>query len=196
MDTDTFSNRTFDEIQLGEAITRSHRLTRPDVESLAFVSGDVDRFHTDAKSKRRGTMAAEAVAVESLVSALLQRRLPGPGTVIVAQDLRFSGLMNVGDLIAGTLTVKEKRPDSHQIVFDCHVTNGDVDLMTGTVTVVAPTQRISFTDMATPEIVLRQTDVFSRLLKRCEGMPPVVCAVVHPCDRDSLLGPLEAARAA
>ena len=29
---------------------------------------------------------------------------------------------------------------------------------------------------------------------RCDGMPPVVCAVVHPCDRDSLLGPLEAAR--
>ena len=69
-----------------------------------------------------------------------------------------------------------------------------VDLITGSVTVVAPTQRISFTDMATPEIVLRHTDVFSRLLKRCEGMPPVVCAVVHPCDRDSLLGPLEAAR--
>ena len=194
MDTDTFSNRTFDEIQLGEAIKRSHRLTRPDVEALAFVSGDVDPFHTDAQSTRQDTMSAEAVAAEALVSALLQRRLPGPGTVIVAQDLRFSGSMTVGDLIAGTLTVKEKRPDSHQIVFDCHVTNGDVDLMTGTVTVVAPTQHIAFTDMATPEIVLRHTDVFSRLLKRCEGMPPVVCAVVHPCDRDSLLGPLEAAR--
>ena len=72
--------------------------------------------------------------------------------------------------------------------------NGDVDLITGSVTVVAPTRRIAFTDLATPEIVLRHTDVFSRLLKRCEGMPPVVCAVVHPCDRDSLLGPLEAAR--
>jgi phosphotransacetylase/acyl dehydratase len=194
MDTDTFSNRTFDEIQLGEAITRSHRLTRPDVEALAFVSGDVDPFHTDAQSTRQDTMSAEAVAAEALVSALLQRRLPGPGTVIVAQDLRFSGSMTIGDLIAGTLTVKEKRPDSHQIVFDCHVTNADVDLMTGTVTVVAPTRHIAFTDMATPEIVLRHTDVFSRLLKRCEGMPPVVCAVVHPCDRDSLLGPLEAAR--
>jgi phosphate acetyltransferase len=134
------------------------------------------------------------VAAEALVSALLQRRLPGPGTVIVAQDLRFGGTMQVGDQIAGTLTVKEKRPDSRQIVFDCHVRNGDVDLMTGTVTVVAPAQRISFTDMATPEIVLRHTDVFSRLLKRCEGLPPVRCAVVHPCDRDSLLGPLEAAR--
>ncbi|MCU0923498.1 MAG: bifunctional enoyl-CoA hydratase/phosphate acetyltransferase, partial [Burkholderiaceae bacterium] len=191
---DSYTNRTFDEIQLGECITRSHRLTRPDVEALAFVSGDVDPFHTDAQSTRQDTMSAEGVAAEALVSALLQRRLPGPGTVIVAQDLRFGGSMRVGDQIAGTLTVKEKRADSRQIVFDCHVVNGDVDLITGTVTVVAPTQRISFTDMATPEIVLRHTDVFSRLLKRCEGMPPIVTAVVHPCDQDSLLGPLESAR--
>ncbi len=191
---DSYTNRTFDEIQLGETITRSHQLTRPDVEALAFVSGDVDPFHTDAQSTRQDSMSAEAVAAEALVSALLQRRLPGPGTVIVAQDLRFGGSMRVGDEISGTLTVKEKRADSHQIVFDCHVLNGDVDLITGSVTVVAPTRRIAFNDMATPEIVLRHTDVFSRLLKRCEGMPPVVCAVVHPCDRDSLLGPLEAAR--
>jgi len=96
--------------------------------------------------------------------------------VIVAQDLRFNGVMVVGDLIAGSLTVKEKRSEGHQIVFDCHVTNGDVNLITGTVTVEAPTQRISFTNMATPEIMLRRTDAFSRLLKRCEGMPPVRCA--------------------
>ncbi|HYN61248.1 MAG TPA: bifunctional enoyl-CoA hydratase/phosphate acetyltransferase [Rubrivivax sp.] len=191
---DTFTNRTYDEIQIGETITRSHRLTRPDVEALAFVSGDVDPFHTDAQSTRQDSMSAEAVAAEALVSALLQRRLPGPGTVIVSQDLRFSGSMSVGDQIAGSLTVKEKRAEGHQIVFDCHVTNGDVDLLTGTVTVAAPTQRIAFTDMSTPEIVLRHTDVFSRLIKRCEGMPAVLCAVAHPCDRDSLLGPLEAAR--
>jgi phosphate acetyltransferase len=191
---DTFTNRTYDEIQIGETIKRSHRLTRPDVEALAFVSGDVDPFHTDAQSTRQDSMSAEAVAAEALVSALLQRRLPGPGTVILAQDLRFCGSMSVGDQIAGTLTVKEKRAEGHQIVFDCHVTNGDVDMVTGTVTVAAPTQRIAFTDMATPEIVLRHTDVFSRLLKRCEGMPAVRCAVVHPCDRDSLLGPLEAAK--
>ena len=191
---DSYSNRTFDELQLGEAITRSHRLTRPDVEALAFVSGDVDPFHTDAQSTRQDTMSAEGVAAEALVSALLQRRLPGPGTVIVAQDLRFGGTMRVGDLIWGTLTVREKRPDTREVVFECRVLNGDVVLMTGSVTVIAPDRRIAFTDLATPEIVLRHTDAFSRLIKRCEGMPTVRCAVVHPCDRDSLLGPLEAAR--
>jgi phosphotransacetylase/acyl dehydratase len=190
----SFTNRTFDEIEIGETITRSHRLTTPDVEALAFVSGDVDPFHTDAQYARQGTMTAEAVAAEALVSAVLQRRLPGPGTTILRQDLRFSGSMAVGDLIVGTVTATQKNPVGHEIVFDCRVSNGDVDLITGTVTVAAPIRRIAYTDLATPEMVLRHNDVFSKLLKRCEGLPRVVCAIVHPCDRDSLLGALEAAR--
>jgi phosphate acetyltransferase len=48
-------------------------------------------------------------------------------------------------------------------------------------------------DVAPPEVMLRRTDNFARLLKRCEGLPPVKCAVVHPCDRGSLLGPIQAA---
>ena len=191
---DNYSNRTFDEIELGETLTRLHRLSRPDVEALAFVSGEVDPFHTDGQAAQDDGPRAEAVAAEALLSALLQRRLPGPGTVILAQDLRFAGSMRVGDEIAGSITVREKRADSHQIVFDCQVTQGDETLVSGSVTVQAPTQHIAFTDLATPEIVLRHNDVFARLLKRCQGMPAVHCAVVHPCDHDSLLGPLEAAR--
>jgi acyl dehydratase len=112
---DSFTNRTFDELEVGQSITRSHQLTRPDVEALAFVSGDVDPFHTDAHSVRQDTMSAEGVAAEALVSALLQRRLPGPGTVIVAQDLRFGGTMRVGDHISGTLRVKEKRAAAREV---------------------------------------------------------------------------------
>ncbi len=190
---DNFSNRTFDELEVGESITRSHRLTRPEVEALAFVSGDVDPFQAVAGRARGEAMAAEAVAAEALVSALLQRRLPGPGTVIVAQDLRFDGEMRVGDEISGTLSVREKIAAGHRVVFDVRVTKAGQELVAGSVTVVAPTERIAYSDLATPQFVLRHNDAFARLLERCRGLPPVRCAVVHPCDRDSLLGPLEAA---
>jgi len=42
--------------------------------------------------------------------------------------------------------------------------------------------------------VLRRNDGFAKLLKRCETIPPVTCAIVHPCDRDSLAGAIEAAK--
>ena len=63
-----------------------------------------------------------------------------------------------------------------------------------TETVRAPERRLRFSDVATPEVMLHRTDNFAMLLKRCAGLPPVKCAIIHPCDRDSLLGPIEAAQ--
>ncbi|MFO0949113.1 MAG: bifunctional enoyl-CoA hydratase/phosphate acetyltransferase [Planctomycetota bacterium] len=42
--------------------------------------------------------------------------------------------------------------------------------------------------------MLRRGDGFVRLFAACENIPPVRCAIVHPCDRESLLGAVEAAR--
>ncbi len=191
----SFTNQTYDEIQVGATLTLSHRLSRTDVEALALVSGDVDPFHVDADTDApQREMVAEAVAAEAVVSAILNRRLPGPGTNILAQNLTFSGTLTAGDELTGTVTALEKRPEGSQIVFDCRVRRGEAELVRGTVTVAAPTERISYKDIATPEVILRRNDGFSRLFKRCQGTQPVVCAIVHPCDRDSLLGPIEAAK--
>ncbi|HMA87237.1 MAG TPA: bifunctional enoyl-CoA hydratase/phosphate acetyltransferase [Burkholderiales bacterium] len=189
----TFTNRTYDEIEVGATISVSRRLSRTDVESLAFVSGDVDPFHIEVDQPAREEPLAEGVAGEALVSALLHRRLPGPGTRILAQDLQFSGQLGVGDEITGSVTAKEKRA-GNVIVFDCRVRKNGADVVRGSATVEAPRERLSYADIATPEMILRHNDAFARLLKRCQGMPPVLTAVVHPCDRDSLLGPLEAAK--
>ncbi|MBP7131542.1 MAG: bifunctional enoyl-CoA hydratase/phosphate acetyltransferase [Aquabacterium sp.] len=42
--------------------------------------------------------------------------------------------------------------------------------------------------------VQHPNDVFGRLLRACEYLPAVRCAVVHPCDQDSLGGAMEAAK--
>jgi phosphate acetyltransferase len=193
---ESFANTTFDEIQVGATLSATRRLSATDVEALALVSGDVDAFHLagrEAGPAGKG-MSAEAVGAEAFISGLLQRRLPGPGTTILAQDLRFAGTVTAGDEVVATVTAKEKRPADHQILFDCRVRLGHQDLITGTVLVQAPTSRITYSDVATPQILLRRTDVFAKLLRRVEGLPPVRTAVVHPCDRDSLLGPVEAAK--
>ena len=189
----SFTNQTFDEIGIGATTTLSRRLSKADADMLAFMSGDVDPFVIEEDLMRKDEMAAEASGAVVLLSAILNRRLPGPGTVIVAQDLKFAGMAAVGDELVGTVTAREKR-GKNEIVFDCRVTNGKTDLIAGSVTVVAPTRRISFKDVAAPDMILRRTDAFARLIKKAESLAPVVCAIVHPCDRDSLLGPLEAAK--
>jgi phosphate acetyltransferase len=194
MATDSFTNRTFDEIAVGEKVTVSRRVTETEVEALALVSGDVDPFHIDEHERPGMGMAAKSVGAEALVSGLLSRRLPGPGTTILSQELTFEGSVATGDELTATVEAREKRADGHVIVFDCRVRSGERDLVRGTVTVAAPTRRIAYTDVATPQMILRRNDAFTRLLRHCEGIPAVTCAIAHPCDRDSLLGPLEAAK--
>ena len=192
-----FCNVTFDEIELGKPVSFTRSLTRTDVDALALASGDLDPFHLDdAELAGQATApAAQAVGASLLVSGVLNRRMPGPGSVVVSEELEYRGKVGVGDRLTATVTAREKRREGNIVVFDCVCENQDGErIVRGTATVRAPTRRIAYSDLATPEVVVRYGDVFARLLKRCEGQPAVSCAVVHPCDHDSLAGPLEAAK--
>ena len=191
---DTLINHTFDEIQIGSTFTFPHRLSRMEIDALAFVSGETDAFQMGETNDTVQEIVAEAVAGEALVAALLKRRLPGPGTTILAHDLKFSGELRAGDEVVGQVTAKKKLREGNLVVFDCLLTHEGETIVHGAVTVSAPTEKRRYDDFATPEIVLRRNNGFRNILQRCYAMPPVTCAVVHPCDRDSLLGPLEAAK--
>jgi len=188
-------NVTFEEIEVGNNASVSRPVTETEVGAMALVSGDLDPWQIGADGPgRRGPVTAQAVGAEALLSMLLSRRLPGPGTRIVAQNLRFAGVIGIGPEVTASVTAREKRATGSVVVFDCSVSQGGQALVAGSVTVEAPTRRIAYDEVVTPELVLRHTDAFARLLHRCYGLVPVSCAVVHPCDRDSLLGPLEAAK--
>ena len=188
------TNRTFDEIEVGATETISRTLTAIDVEALALAAGDVESFHLEGGSADDRVCAQGAAAI-AIVAGLLSRRLPGPGSAIVGSHFRYAGACCVGDTLTATVTAKVRHQEGRRIDFDCRCTNqkGDV-LVEGVATVTAPTTRIAYAEIATPELILRRNDSFASLLKRCEGLPPVTCAIVHPCDRDSLAGPIEAAK--
>ncbi|KPK03407.1 MAG: enoyl-CoA hydratase, partial [Betaproteobacteria bacterium SG8_39] len=163
----SLTNRTFDEIKVGDRAQATRRVSSTEVEALALVSGDVDAFHLKdgEPGAQEDGIEAKAVGAEALLSGLLSRRMPGPGTTIVAQDLRFEGAVRAGDELTGSVTVREKRPEGHQIVFDCLIERAGTTLISGTVTVAAPTRRISYSNVATPELLLRRNDAFAKLLK-------------------------------
>jgi phosphate acetyltransferase len=190
----SFTNITYDELQVGSTASVSRHVSQTEVDALAMVSGDVDTFHLAGNGEGpQVEPTAKAAGADAIIAGLLARRMPGPGTTILSQQLVFNGSIAAGDELTASATVVEKRPDS-VVVLACSVKRGAEELVSGTVTVRAPDHRISYSDVATPEMVLRRTDEFARLLRHCEGLPAVRCAVVHPCDRDSLLGALEAAR--
>jgi phosphotransacetylase/acyl dehydratase len=190
-----YSNVTFDEIEIGATASAERALSQSEVEALLLVSGDVVPFHVeDGADFDPDDLTVDAVAAEAIISGMLERRLPGPGTHIVSQQLEFDGRLRVGDQVRAVVTVREKRAETRHVLFDCHVEVAGKVVLRGTVVVEAPTRKATYAELERPEFIVRRNDVFARLLKRCEPLAPVTCAVAHPCDGPSLMGVIEAAR--
>jgi acyl dehydratase len=190
-----YSNVTFDELEIGATASAERTVGQSEIEALLLVSGDVVPFHVvEGVTFEPSDLCVEAVAAEAIISGMLERRLPGPGTRIVSQQLEFDGVIRVGDLVRADVTVREKFAADRRVLFDCRVDAAGETVLRGTVVVEAPYRKASFPELARPEFMIRRNDVFARLLKRCEPLAPVSCAVAHPCDPDALMGALEAAR--
>ena len=194
MGRDDFANRTFDEIDVGDDASVHHPLSASDVEALAVASGDVDGFHVDAgdASDRLSVQSAAAVA---LFAALVNRKLPGPGSRIVASTMRYAGRVQIGDALSASITVTSKDAAASTLRLSARCMNQHgVLIAEGELVVEAPRSRIEYTDVATPEVVVRYGDGFASLLARCASLAPVRCAIVHPCDAASLGGAIVAMR--
>jgi phosphotransacetylase/acyl dehydratase len=198
MEPQELTNITFDEIKVGDTAEVTVTLKQNQIDVAAIVSGDVDAFYMkDAGSadSRREPRKTEAAGAEAILSILLGARMPGPGTKIVHRDLRFSGDFAVGDTLTAKVTVREKKTEGHLVVFDSRCFNqAGRELVAGTVTVAAPTTRQVYDVIKPLHLELRYGDAFAELIKGCQGCEPVTCAIAHPCDRDSLMGAIEAAR--
>ena len=193
-----YTNVIFDEIDIGANAEFAITLTQNQIDLAAIVSGDVDALYVKqlgAGDTRIEPRKTEAAGAEAIISILLGTRLPGPGTRILHRDLRFSGDFAVGDTLTAKVTAREKRREGAIVVFDCRCVNqAGKELVSGTVTVEAPTSRIIYDNIKPPQFELRWGDAFAQLMKSCQECEPVTCAVVHPCDRDSLSGAIEAAK--
>ena len=59
--------------------------------------------------------------------------------------------------------------------------------------VECPDQAYTVQRIAEVDVAFRRYNAFQTIFELCEGKAPVTTAVVHPCDRESLLGAFEAA---
>jgi phosphate acetyltransferase len=189
------ANRPYAELAIGASETSRHTMAVAEIESLALVAGAVDPEHLEGGAHdAAASPTAPGTAAIALISNLLLRRLPGPGTVIVGTEMRYGGAIEVGDVLDATVTVRAKRARGRRVDFACRCVNqrGEA-LVDGIATVEAPAVRIAYSAIATPSLILRRNDGFVKLLRQVAALPPVRCAVVHPCDAESLLGALESA---
>jgi phosphate acetyltransferase len=192
-------NRVFDDIKLGDSASVEKKITLDDIALFSVISGDINPAHLDAEYAATDLfhhIIAQGVLTAGLISAVLGTKLPGPGTIYLAQDLRFLAPVSPGDTITATVTVTERHAETHRLVLDCHCRNQDSEeVLRGTATVQAPDQKISRPAIALPEVRLLRHERLRALLTRASAGAPMTTAIAHPCDEVSLRTAVEAMRA-
>lgn len=194
-------NRTYDEIQVGDSAALVRTLMPEDVRLFAVLTGDLNPTVQEEGNSTTGMfreMVAHGMWSGSLVSTLLGTQFPGPGTQLIDQHLHFARPVNIGDSITITLTARQKFDHNRHVLLDCSCVNQeDLVVVHGTVEVQAPTEKIARIETAArPEIRIDDKHArYTQMLERVKGLEPIPTAVAHPCDRESLKGPVQAFQA-
>ena len=94
--------------QVGEKARRSLTLTEEHVETFARLTGDYNPLHFDAdfaKRTRFGGLVVQGGLTTGLLHALVAMDLPGPGSVFLSQNWKFTAPVYIGDTITAEAEV-------------------------------------------------------------------------------------------
>lgn len=97
------------------ATARCSREIRPEyIRLFSEISGDMNPLHYDeaaARASRFGEIVVQGGVTSSILNAVVAEELPGPGTVFLQVDWKFTAPVRPGDTITGEVEVLEVRAD-------------------------------------------------------------------------------------
>ena len=132
---------TIDQLEVGQKASFTKTITEADVYNFAGVTGDFNPAHMNeeyAKNTAFKTRIAHGMLSAGFISAVLGTQLPGPGTIYLNQDLRFTKPVHFGDTITATITVEELVKEKNRAILKTVCTNQDGDVVVEGVAKVMP----------------------------------------------------------
>lgn len=193
------TNKTFDEIEIGERADMERVLTKQDIEIFGLMSGDMNPTHFSDEYARmlldRHKLVGHSMWGGTLITSLLGNDLPGPGTVYLSQSFEFHNPVELGDTLKLTVTAIAKNRQDGTVQFDCRAINQrEEPVITGMAWVKAPTRKP--TEAASPYATMQmhRKAAFKRLIDYVKDFPKIPTAVCHPCSKEALQGAVDAAR--
>jgi len=103
-------------VTVGKRASRSLTLTSEHVKTFAQLTGDYNPLHFDPEFVARtkfGKLVVQGGLTTGLLHALVAMDLPGPGTVFLSQNWKFTAPVYIGDTITAealVLSVHETKP--------------------------------------------------------------------------------------
>jgi len=103
-------------LSIGQKATRSITLTNDHVKKFAEISGDHNPLHFDesfASGTKFKRLVVQGGLTTGLLHALVAMDMPGPGTVFLSQNWKFTSPVFINDTItaeAEVISVHESKP--------------------------------------------------------------------------------------
>jgi 3-hydroxybutyryl-CoA dehydratase len=116
----------YEDIKVGDDASITRTITEAHIVIFAGLTGDMNPLHVDAEYAAKsmfGERIAHGMLVAGLISAVLGTDLPGPNSIYLGQDLKFTAPVKIGDTLTVTATVTEKRDDKRIIKLRTTATN-------------------------------------------------------------------------
>jgi 3-hydroxybutyryl-CoA dehydratase len=131
----------FNELDVGQSASYARTISEAEIVMFAGVSGDDNPVHLNeiyaAESMFKGRIA-HGMLTASYISTVIGTRLPGPGTIYLAQNLKFRAPVRAGDTVTATVTVKEIDPVKRRLTLTTVCTVGDTTVVDGEAIVMLP----------------------------------------------------------
>lgn len=100
-------------VSVGQRASRSLTVTEENVRAFAELTGDYNPLHFDpefAAATRFGALVAQGGLTTGILHALVAMDLPGPGTVFLSQNWKFTAPVYIGDTITAEAEVRSVHP--------------------------------------------------------------------------------------
>ncbi|SDF81868.1 3-hydroxybutyryl-CoA dehydratase [Thermoanaerobacter thermohydrosulfuricus] len=134
--------KTINELKIGDKDYFEKTITETDVYLYAGITGDFNPAHINQvaseKTMFKGRIA-HGMLTAGLISAVLGTKLPGPGTIYLGQELKFTKPVRIGDTIKAEVEVVEIIPEKNRVILKTICTNQNNEVvLEGMATVLAP----------------------------------------------------------
>jgi len=132
-----------DALKPGMSATYERTVTVADIDAFAAVSGDHNPVHLDdayAKTTMFKGRIAHGMLGASFISTAIASKLPGPGSVYLAQSLSFKAPVRPGDKVETVITVAEVIAEKKRVVLKTQCRVGATVVIDGEATVLVPSK--------------------------------------------------------
>jgi 3-hydroxybutyryl-CoA dehydratase len=119
---------TIDQLEIGQRASFSKTVSETDVYLFAGITGDFNPAHINqayAEKTAFKTRIAHGMLSAGFISTVLGCQMPGPGTIYISQNLKFTAPVTIGDTITATAEIVEILTERKRVRIRTVCTNQD-----------------------------------------------------------------------